>query len=1018
MKSKFTWIFTLLLAFFIQFSFAQDRVITGVVTDDQGFPVPGADVMISGVAPGVQTDFEGKFSINAKNGDKLVVSFAGFEAQTITVGNASVLNIQLGAKVLDDVIVEAYRTTSKAKSSIAAATVTSKTIENRPNASFVQILQGQVPGLNISSGSGQPGANNTTVILRGAGSINGNIEPLYVIDGVPQNSDNFRSINPADIESASVLKDAGATSIYGNRGANGVIIVKTKRGRYDAPLTIKYSGITGFSEMQKSRYDVLNSQQLLTLQRTMNTGMGGGIRPEALGGTNGVALTDAQIAAAPNYDWKDYFFRTGVSQNHVLNLSNGSKNLSSFTSLAFLKQEGILRGTDLKRFNFRSNLNGKSDNDKFNYSTSLTINYSVSNTASNLGSGAVNQNFVVGAVQGVPYLSPANYISGLDLALNHSSLDYTPLFLYDKLRNFTNQSDEVKAIGQAQASYKITPDLTVGSTFGVDYTNIIGLSSQHPNGFTPLYFIQDTPQEYTGDQTESFSRSVSFTTNTNLTYNKTFAEKHTFEASVFTEYFKAHAKGFGYTQNGLDPIFFSPGTSRGWIAYQSGNSYYVPDASSSKAEAGLFSYFGSVDYDYDSRFGLNATVRRDASFRFADSNKWGTFWSVSGRWNIDREEFMQGSVFDMLKLRGSIGTAGNQDITGGGVFGSPSLTRFQYGISSGYNNNPAYALTTLRNPDLKWETIRQIDFGVDFELFNHKLRGVADVYDKKTTDLYQPVPISAVNGNTSINSNFGSLRNRGVELQLSYDVLRGKDYLITLNFNGSYNKNEILKLANEDGLIWDGGLTADREGDVISQYYLVKYAGVNPANGNLLFYDKDGALTESPTDADRKFNNKSSLPKYQGSFGLDAEYKGFFINTMFTYVADIYRFDYDLANLLDPASIGNFNKSNSLLNYWTPDNRVTDIPALNATNKSLDSFSDRNLRDASYLRMRYASVGYNFSKELLEKTPFTSIRAYVQGENYLTWTKWRGFDAESNRPNDQSQYPTPKTLSIGVEVQF
>ena len=1015
MKSKFTWIFTLLLAFFIQFSFAQDRTVTGVVTDDQGFPVPSANVMVEGVKPGVQTDFEGRFSINAKTGDKLVFSFVGLASQTVTV-NSSVINVTLGAEVLDDVMIEAYRTTSRPKSNIAAATVTSKTIENRPNASFVQILQGQVPGLNISSGSGQPGANNTTVILRGAGSINGNVEPLYVIDGVPQNSDNFRSINPADIESASVLKDAGATSIYGNRGANGVIIVKTKRGNYNSPLTIKYSGITGFSTMQENRYDLLNSQQLLTLQRTLGQGAGADAS-RLIDGAGEVPLTDAQIAAAPNYDWKDYFFRTGVSQNHVINLTNGSKNLSSFTSLAFLDQQGILQGTDLRRFNFRSNLNGKSDNDKFNYSTSMTVNYSVSHTASSLGTGGVNQNYVIGAVNAAPYRTPAEYIDGRDLALNHQTLDYTPLYLLDKLKNFTNVSDEVKAIAQGQASYKLTDDLTVGSTFGVDYTNIIGLTAQHPQGFTAIYFQQDD-QEYGGDQSESYSRSVSFTTNTSLTYSKTFAEKHTIEASVFTEYFKAHAKSFGYQQNGLDPIFYSPGTSNGWIAYQSGNSFYVPNASSGKAEAGLFSYFGSVDYDYNSRFGLTATVRRDASFRFADSNKWGTFWSVAGRWNIDQEKFMEGSVFDMLKLRGSIGTAGNQDITGGGVFGGTSLTRFQYGITSGYNNDPAYTIATLANPNLRWETIRQIDFGIDFELFNRRLRGVADIYDKKTTDLYQPVPISAVNGTTSIFSNFGSLRNRGVELQLSYDLLRGKDYLITLNMNGSYNKNEILELASDNGLVWDGGLTANREGDVLFQYYLTKYAGVNPANGNLLFYDANGDLTENPKDADRKFSNKSALPKYQGSFGIDAEYKGFFINTMFTFVADIYRFDYDLANLLDPDDAGNFNKSTTLLNYWTPENRVTDVPGLYATNKSLDSFSDRNLKDASYLRMRYASFGYNFSKNMLEKTPFTSIRAYVQGENYFTWTKWRGFDAESNRGADQSQYPTPKILSIGVEVQF
>jgi len=1009
MKSKFTWIFTLLLAFFIQFSFAQEKTVTGVVTDNAGMPVPGATVMVEGSAPGVQTDFDGRYTIAASAGKKLVFTFIGMATQTITVGASNVVNVKLtdDPRILDAVVVEAYRNTTKARSSIASTTVTSKTIENRPNASFVQTLQGQIPGLNISSGSGQPGANNTTVILRGYGSINGNVEPLYIIDGVPQSNDNFRSINPSDIESVSVLKDAGATSIYGNRGANGVIIVKTKRGSYDSKMNIKYSGVTGYSVMQNSKYNTMTSPQLLGLQKAYgNSG-------------DGTKMTDAEIAAAKTYDWKDYFFRTGISQNHTLSITNGSKNLSSFTSIGYLKQEGILLGTDLKRFNFRSNLNGKSDNDRFNYATTLTANYSVSNSASSLGTGGVNQNYLVGAVQGVPYLNPGDYISGQALADAGVNLKNTPLYLVDKLKNFTNQSDEVKMIGQAQASYKLTSDLVVGSTFGVDYTNIIGLSSQHPKGFTAIYFAGQNGAEYGGDQSESYSRTVAFNTNTNLTYSKTFGEKHTLEASIFTEYFKAHAKGFGYTQNGLDPIFFSPGTSRGFIAYQSGNSFYVPEDSSSKAEAGLFSYFGSVDYDYDGRFGLSGTVRRDASFRFADTNKWGTFWSVSGRWNIDKEKFMEGSIFDMLKIRGSIGTAGNQDITGGGTFGGTSLSRFQYGISSGYNNSPAYTITALANPNLRWETIKQSDIGIDFSTVKGRLRGTFDVYDKKTTDLYQSVPLSAINATTAINANFGSLQNRGVEALIAYDVVKTNDFTLTLNFNGSYNKNKILDLPPSNGTVWDGSSPlANKEGKMLNEYYLVKYAGVNPANGNYLFYDKSGNLTETPTDADRRYTGKSPIPKYQGGFGLDASYKGFFVTASFTYVADIYRIDYDLYNLMDPDDSQNFNKSNSLLNYWTPDNRVTNVPALFATNKALDLKSDKILNDASYVRMRYTSLGYNFKPELLAKTPFTNVKAYLQAENLYTWTKWRGFDAESNRAADQGQYPTPKMFSLGVEVQF
>lgn len=1007
MKSKFTWIFTLLLAFFIQFSFAQKRTVTGVVSDSKG-ALPSATIKVVGTQKGIEADMEGRYAIEVAPGDKLEFSFVGFATQVIPVGNQTTINVTLVEDVVEIgvVVVDSYRSQSKPKSANAVAVVTSKTIEGRPNASFVQTLQGQVPGLNISSGSGQPGSNNTTVILRGAGSVNGNIEPLYVIDGVPQNSDNFRSINPGDIESVSVLKDAGATAIYGNRGANGVIVVKTKRASYDSSLSIKYIGQTGFSQMQNNKYHTMNSQQLLGLQKVYNSG------------GRGANMTDAEIAAARTYKWTDYFYRTGVTHNHQLSLTAGSKNLTSYTSLGFNDTEGILKGSDLKRFNFRSNLSGKSNDEKFNYSSVFTANFSRSNLVSSLGTGGVNQNYVLGAVQAVPYLYPEDYPGSAWLANESANLEYTPWYLQDKLNGFTNLSEEVKGIGQLQASYKITPDLVAATQFGLDYTQINGLTTVAPDSFNGLYFRADG-QDYGGSMSESFSRSVAMTTTTSLSYSKTFAEKHSIDAGVYTEYLRANGKTFGYTQNGLNPIFYADGTSNGWIPYQSSNNFYVPEASASKSKAGLFSYFATADYDYDSKYGLSGTVRRDASYRFAGDYRWGTFWSISGRWNIDKEKFMEGSKFTMLKLRASYGTTGNQDILSTGVFGASTLTRPQYGISSGYNNNVGYNLTQLPKGDLRWEIVTQTNIGTDFEVFNKRLRGTVDVYRKITSDLFQPVQISAVNGTSDIYANYGSLSNKGIELKLDYDVIATKDARLTVNFNGSYNKNKIIDLPSSTGTNWDGSsLNGLREGGPLYEYYVTRYAGVNPANGNLLFYTKDGAVTENPTQSDRVWTNKSLYPKYQGGFGLDGEYKGVFATAMFTYVLKSYRFDQDYESLMDPTDSDLFNKSQDLLNYWTPDNRVTSVPALYATNASLGNFSDRFLMDASYVRLRYITVGYNFNKELLKATPFSTIRVYGQAENLATWSKWRGFDAESNRAGDFAQYPTPKIFTFGLEVQF
>lgn len=1017
MKSKFTWILTLCLAFFIQFSFAQEKTITGkVVSSVDQMSLPAVNVLVEGTSRRAETDLDGKFSIKASAGEKLVFSYLGMKTQVVTVGASNTVNVQLADdSKLDEVVVEAYRSTTKAKSNVASTTVTSKTIEGRPNASFIQTLQGQVSGLNISTGSGSPGSTNTTVILRGVGSVNGSIEPLYVVDGMPVNTDNFRSINPNDIESISVLKDAGATSIYGNRGANGVILVKTKRASFDSKLSIKYVGTTGMTYLQGQDYNKMNASETLALEKRYG------------GQGRGVGMSDAEINAyGAGTDWLDVFFRTGVTQSHTINLTSGSKNMSSFTSLGYFDQQGIVPGSDLKRFNFRNNLTGKSDNGRFTYGTNITVNYSRRNqdlTQTGTSVGNVNYNPLNGGLLSLPYFSPSDYVNGAQLIEEYGpgggGLETTPLRLLDNIKTLVNRYDELKMLGSANFNYKLTNDLTVGTTMGMDLTNGTALRFQSPTSFVAYAIMGQTGQAYAGFNSESSSIDFAYNGNTSLNYKKSFG-KHTIDAGVYTEYYKAHLKTFGTTQNGLDPKTAQPGSGTGYIPFDPSNIFYVPTTNSSKRTAGLFSYFGSLDYDYDSKYGLGATIRRDASYRFNDTNKWGTFWSVSGRWNIDQEAFMENSIFNMLKLRASYGTAGNQNITGGTVYSGANLSREIYASSTGYAAQPSYVVGQLGNPDLKWETIRQANIGIDFQLMNSRLRGTADIYEKKTIDLYQNVPLSAINATSGINANFGSLRNRGVELQLSYDVVKSEDFVFTLNFNGSYNKNELLELPSANGIVWDGGLSINRQGDMIDQYYLIKYAGVNPANGNLLYYDANGAVTENPNPAkDAVFTGKSSIPKYQGGFGFDTSYKGFYITTQFNYVAEVYRFDYDLATLQDPTTIGVFVKSKDLDRAWTPENTVTDIPSLRATNLAVDGgASDRYLRDASYLRLRYASIGYNFSREFIKATPFTGIRTYLQGENMVTWSKWRGFDAESNAGSTQSAYPTPKIFSIGLELEF
>lgn len=1035
MRSKFTWIYTLLLLLCVQFGFAQQKQVSGVVKTEFGDPIPDASVMLVGTKEGTATDSEGKYSLNLKKGDKVKIEFLGYKSTTITVSDSNILNVTLieeDATELEGVVVDMYRTTSKSKSNVAASTVTSKTIEGRPNASFVQTLQGQVPGLNIQTGSGQPGSSNTSVILRGIGSINGNTEPLYVIDGMPMSSANFRSINPNDIENITVLKDAGATSIYGNRGANGVIVVKTKNASFDQKLQIKYVGSLGLSSMQDHKYNLMDAQQLMTLENAS--------------GLMSQRWTNAQINNATTTNWlEDVFFRKALSQNHTLSFASGNKNLNQFTSIGYTDQEGILKNTDLKRFTFRNNLSGKSANDRLSYSTNININYSRSNQATSLGTGGINNNPVVGALLGVPYYSPDAYdptprdmtevyenfpttgsVGSIMKVFgsrrdNQNLLKLTPYLIMDKMNWFTNYQDELKAIGNANINYDLGAGFSAGTSLGIDYQQINQVRGDSPYSWNEWYFAQGLNQRYLGWESDVNERIASFNSTTNLKWNKTFAEKHELRLGAYVEYLKAHLKSSSFTQNGIHEYYYGAGSGTGWIGDNAQDDLYVPSISLRTAESGLFSYFATADYDYDSKYGVGLTLRRDASFRFSNENRWGTFWSASARWNIDRESFMENSVFNELKLRGSYGTAGNQDILSTGLFGANSLFRDVYSLSGvSYNDNPTIFLSNLPNPNLQWETIEQANIGLDFGVWNSRLRGAVDVYQKTTKDLYQTRPVSAIHGASGIQDNIGSMRNRGVELLIAGDIVRNENLKITLNVNGSYNKNEFVDLAGDDGsgVVWNGGLNVMREGDAYGQFYLVKYAGVNPDNGNLLFFNKDGEKVEYYTNEDRQFTGKSFIPKYQGGFGLDVDYKGWFLSSNFTFVADVWKFDYDYAGFIDPGNIGSFNMSEDVLDYWTNTNRGASLPSLTAENSSWQSNSDRHLKDASYIRLRYLTVGYNFKKKDLDFMKLSGLRIFAQGENLYTWSKWKGFDAESNRGNDQAQYPTPRTISFGVEVQF
>lgn len=1010
MRSKFKWIFTLLVALTVQFSFAQGKIVTGVVSDATG-TLPGANVIVKGTTRGTQTDIDGKYAIEVNQGETLVFSYVGMTDREIVVGSSSTINVVLEAGVsLSEVVVEGYRTTTKTKTVVAQTTVTAKTIENRPNASFVQTLQGQVAGLNISTGTGQPGAKST-VLIRGIATLSANSDPLYVIDGMPTNGDNFRSLNPEDIETVTILKDAAAKAIYGNRGSNGVIVINTRRASFeDGKMEIRYSVRTGFTTLQRAKYNFVNAREMLTLENQQGIGFGAAMTPEEIAAYN------------INTDWVDYFFRTAVSSNHQLSLENRSKHVASYTSFGYTDQEGILKGTGLKRFSFRNNVNARSANEKFNYEHSVSLGYSKNNQATALGTGGINQNYVLGATLGAPYISPNDYQNSeqlFELYSNDGTLRYTPLFLIDKLNTFANQTDEFRLTSTVDVSYSLFDYFTLRSRTGADYISTRLVQSQAPLSFNDLVFTQVAP--YEGSFEDMNSRyEFRFSQLWQLNYERTFAEKHTISAMANMEYNFSQVNTNNFRQNGLNPESWVPGTGVGYMEDVGAHDIYVPQISGSKIKLNLISYFGTLDYDYDDRYGVVGSIRYDGTSRFA--NTWDAFWSIGARWNISNEAFMRDSNFiQNLKLRASYGFTGNQRIDDGtewaGILTPAFLDSYQF-QSSVYNGQTG-AVLNLGYVDLHWEPTEEVNIGVDWEVYDRRFRGTVDVYARTTHDIFDRANISPVTGQGDLAANSkAKVFNKGVEVAFQYDLFKTEDLKFTLRGNWSYNHNKLDYMP--DGYRDNGNIT-QRNGGKTYEFYLIPYAGVNPETGNLLFVAQDGSLTETPNpDVDRRPTGKNDLGEYHGSFGFDFDYKGFFVTTNFTYLGKAYRLDFDLEGLYDPGSLDNgFVMSKDMFRAWQNPGDVTDVPSWTASNLGTGTNdSDRFLVDASYIRLRYAQVGYRVPSKFLEKTFLSGAMFYVQGENLYTWSAWKGFDAESDRAADQGQYPTPKIVSVGVDLRF
>ena len=978
-------------------------------------------MIVKGEQKGTQTGFDGTYSLKVAVGKTLVFSYIGMQSKEVKVGASNTIDIVLEeeAQGLDEVVVLGYsKSSSKTKSTVASTTIAASAIENRPNSSFLNSIQGASPGISINSTSGSPGSGRINVKVRGIGSLAASTDPLYVIDGLISSGTEFRNLNPNDIETISVLRDAQATAIYGNYGSNGVVVITTKTGELNSGLKISYEGVTNFSSFPEHKYNLLTAKEFLLVQKRLGAGIG-------------FKLSDDEINNYPiQTDWNKEFFRTGVTHQHNVGLRYGGNTLSSYTSFGYLKNEGIVKGTDFNRFTFRNNTSGKSKDNRFTYTAQIGLGYSRRNqldeeTNSNISNNTV-QNPLLGIITGSPALAPYRYKDGVELydAIGADFSGGKNIYLLADIINggILARYTQSSLTANGSVSYKLLDNLSVANKSGVTYKHNAMDFARAPYGYISTYLAKSQKAAYGGTETLSNIFDTTFNSVTSISYDKEIGD-HSFTVAAYLDYVRGYYSSKTQTQNGLNPLDWVLGAGTGYVPFDTKTpNLYRPSVSATNVKAGTVAYIGTFDYDYNSKYGVSGTVRRDGSYRFADGHKWETFWSVAGRWNIDKEDFLRESVFNTLKLRASYGTNGNQNLSVSSLNTNPlfldaNLVRDTYEAVTGYENKPGFT-TSLKNSVLEWEKISQANIGLDFGVFNNKLEGSVDVYEKKTSDMYLAVPISGANGQYTIKGNNGTMSNKGIEVSVRYSPFKGngKDYNLSVFANFAYNKNKITELPSEDF----SSILVHAVGQEAYQWNLYHYVGVDKADGSLIFLDKNGNETKTPTANDRVLTGKSVYAPFSGGFGFDADYKGIYLTTLFSFrkggwAMDAMNFWIDRPGYISEGG----NGSKDLLNAWTPTNTNTDVPSLTAKGIDLIGSSDKYLRNTDFIKLKNITLGYNLKKEVLgDKSPFNSLKLYLMAENLVTWTSWAGFDPEPVIAQPLGVYPNPKTYSVGINLEF
>ena len=954
--------------------------VSGVVTAaEDGQPLLGATVVTQSMS-GVTTQIDGTYTIEAEAGTLLTFQYIGYQTQTWNVPTDVAeaqcnIALQADAQVVDDVVVIAYGTRKKGTVTGSVSTVKAAQVEKTPTAAFDQALQGQVAGLSVLSNTGEPSAS-AVMTIRGTNSINSGTAPLYILDGVPIAASDFNTINPADIESISVLKDASSTSIYGARAANGVIVITTKRGQIDDRPMIEFRTQLGISQAARGKWDLMNTAERIQYEKE-------------------IGLTSGQnynLLSQIDVNWMDEVFNSAAMlQSYELSVSGADEKTNYYLSGGYYSQEGTAAGSLFDRYSGRVNFDRRAAK-WLKVGANMMFNFQNIQQADE---GAYTLVTPISAARFMmPYWDP-HRADGSLASISDGSWKGQGQNPLEWLANNPLSFKKYKMMSTVYGEARPIEGLTLRSQFGLDYGHTTGFGVSYPSY---------APNQGSGSASRSSTDGMQLTVTNTINYNftKQTSRLHSFNFMVGQEGVDYHYEAFSVA---------TAGQNNDLLTNISNGTRATSWSDTTDSDYGFLSFFGRAEYNLDSRYFVEFSARADGSSRFGSSRRWAGFWSVGLMWNMRNEKFMESASRWLTNAQLSLST---------GTSGNSSIPNYVHSALVGggldYVGDAGIAPIQPGNENLGWEKPWTTNLGAHFGFWN-RLNVDFEAYYKRTSDMLMEVPKSYTDqGFGYYWDNVGEMINVGAELSVMATLVQTRNFLWTVNANASYNYNEITELYN-------GVQEYERSntntklvvGHPLGEFYINRYAGVNPINGDALWYTKDGELTTELRDEDKVLIGKSYIAPWQGGFGTAVSWKGLSLSAQFSWVADRWMINNDRYFDESNGRFASYNQSRRLLDRWKEPGDVTDIPRHGVYTE----FDSRLLEDASFLRLKNVMLSYSFKfAPERKRTVIRGVRAYAQAQNLLTFTKFSGLDPEGTSNIYAAQYPMARQFTFGLDLTF